>query len=80
MASFVFEASPRPVRDCPALRFALWRIELNSQARRGACGSGHAREESMRWLAPAAPVFAGTPAPTETLLHQLVICYSMRPV
>ncbi|KAF4557730.1 hypothetical protein HBJ16_004740, partial [Pseudomonas sp. CES] len=29
-------------------------------------------KNATRWMAPAAPVFAGTPAPTETLLNQSV--------
>ncbi|PBJ94770.1 hypothetical protein CMV24_15045 [Pseudomonas plecoglossicida] len=35
-------------------------------------------KNATRWMAPAAPVFAGTPAPTETLLNQSVMCSYMR--
>ncbi|SPO59763.1 protein of unknown function [Pseudomonas inefficax] len=30
-------------------------------------GAGVPAKNSTRWLAPAGPVFAGTPAPTETV-------------
>ncbi|PBJ94771.1 hypothetical protein CMV24_15050 [Pseudomonas plecoglossicida] len=41
-------------------------------------GAGMPAKNATRWMAPAAPVFAGTPAPTETLLNQSVTCNSLR--
>ncbi|PPB18073.1 hypothetical protein EGJ22_05205 [Pseudomonas sp. p99-361] len=47
----------------------------NSVRKRDAAGvgAGVPAKNSTRWLAPAAPVFAGTPAPTRALLNQKVI-------
>ncbi len=77
LASFVFEASTEIAQP-----FGLRYRADNSTHKHDAApvGAGVPAKNSTRWLAPAAPVFAGTPAPAETLRDQSVMCCSMRPV
>ncbi|RRV70492.1 hypothetical protein EGJ15_11345 [Pseudomonas sp. p99-361] len=65
-------------QNSQSLRDSLWEITQryglgchaeNSVRKRDAAGvgAGVPAKNSTRWLAPAAPVFAGPPAPTRTV-------------
>ncbi|QKL00530.1 hypothetical protein GEV39_03540 [Pseudomonas sp. NY5710] len=64
-------------QNLQSLRETLWEITqpygLGCRAEAACVGAGVPAKQATRCLAPAAPVFAGKPAPTRSLLNQKVI-------